>query len=318
MLHNKQKEVTKEYVAEVVNQKTQIPIYEIDKEKHKNIVKIKDEVSKKIKGQEQAIERLYQIAKRIKLGFKESYKPTSLLFVGPTGVGKTLLVKEFSKHLVGESNLITLDMSEYKEEHTISKIIGSPPGYVGYNNKSTVLEEIKNKPHSVILVDELEKAHPSVINLFLQILDDGKIRDSNGNIIRFDNTIIIMTSNLGFNIKSIGFQSNDKNVITSKLKEFLSPEIMNRLDDTIIFNKLLKEQIEEIVMQKIKLIKKKYKKYGVKLHLSNKVIQEIIDESNYEEYGARKIDKVIETKLDNLIIDRLLYGNKEFCIQTIH
>ena len=316
--NNIPKEVIKENVAEVIKIKTQIPIYEISTDSHKNILKFKDDISKKIKGQNEAIEKLYQIMKRIKLGFKESGKPTSLLFAGPTGVGKTLLVKEFSKYVVGENNLITLDMSEYKEEHTISKIIGSPPGYVGHNNKSTVLEEVKNKPYSVILVDEIEKAHPSVINLFLQILDEGRIKDSIGNVVRFDNTIIVMTSNIGFNKKNIGFQNNVRENILSNINDFLSKEIANRIDEIIIFNLLKEEEIREIIINKLKLIKEKYKVRGVKINISNKVIDEIIEDSKYDDYGARRIDKIIEGKLDNLIIDGLLIGDKKLNIQTIH
>lgn len=312
------REVTKETVAEVINLKTRIPVYELERENPKNILKIKEELSKKVTGQDKAINTIYQISKRIKLGFKDGNKPISLLFAGPTGVGKTLLVKEFSKLFIGEDNLITLDMSEYKEEHTISKIIGSPPGYVGYSNKNTVVEEIKNKPYSIILVDEIEKAHPSVINLFLQILDEGKIKDSSGNTIRLDHNIIIMTSNIGFNKKTIGFNSDVEEIVNTKLKEFLSPEIMNRIDEVIIFNKLSRKNINEIVTRKVKLVKEKFKSKNINVHISNKVIDEIIEESKYEEYGARKIDKIITSKLDDLIIDELLLGNDNLNIQTIH
>lgn len=312
------KEVTIEQVAEIIKLKTQIPIYEVTKESHKNILNFKKEISKKIRGQDLAIDKLYQIIKRIKLGFKESNKPASLLFVGPTGVGKTLLVKEFSKYIVGSNNLITMDMSEYKEEHSISKIIGSPPGYVGYNNKTTILEEVKNKPYAVILVDEIEKAHPSVINLFLQILDEGRIKDSSGNIVRFDNTVIIMTSNIGFNKKNIGFKNDVHSNIIGRVKEFLSPEVMNRIDDTIIFNQLSEDDVKEIAINKIKEVKSKYQKKGIKVNINRKVIDEITRECNFEEYGARKIDKIIENKLDNLIIDSILLGNTKLTIQTIH
>lgn len=312
------REVTKETIAQVINLKTQIPVYELEKESLKNIVKLKEELLKRVSGQEKAINSLYQSAKRIKLGFKEENKPISFLFAGPTGVGKTLLVKEFSKLFIGEDNLITLDMSEYKEEHTISKIIGSPPGYVGFSNKTNILEEIKNKPYSVILVDEIEKAHPSVVNLFLQILDEGKIKDSSGNIVRFDHNIIIMTSNVGFGKNTIGFSGQKEEIVHSKLKEFLSPEIMNRIDEVIIFNSLSRENIKQIIMKKIKDVKEKFKKEGITIHISNKVIDEIMKETKYEEYGARKIDKVIKNKLDDIIIDELISGNKNLNIQTIY
>ncbi len=310
--------VTTKTIAEIINLKTKIPVYELEQDDFKNILKLKKSMMSKIKGQEVAIDKLYQISKRIKLGFKEESKPVSLLFVGPTGVGKTLLVKEFSKLLVGSNNLITLDMSEYKEEHTISKIIGSPPGYVGYSNKNTVVEEIKNKPYSVILVDEIEKAHPSVLNLFLQILDEGRIKDSRGNSIRLDHNIIIMTSNIGFNKNAIGFNQSDNNSIETKLKEFLSPEIMNRIDDVIIFSKLNRKNIFDIVTKKLKEVKEKFRENNIDIHISNKVVEQIIDESKFEEYGARKIDKIIRTKVDNIIIDELLLGKKKFNIQSIY
>ena len=312
------KVVTTKTIAEVISLKTRIPVYELEQDDFKNILKLKKEMQNKIKGQDEAIDKLYQISKRIKLGFKEENKPVSLLFAGPTGVGKTLLVKEFSKLLVGSNNLITLDMSEYKEEHTISKIVGSPPGYVGYSNKNTVVEEIKNKPYSVILVDEIEKAHPSVINLFLQILDEGRIKDSKGNNIRLDHNIIIMTSNIGFNRNTIGFHKSNNNIVESKLKDFLSPEIMNRIDDVIIFNKLDREDTLNIVVQKLKKLKEKFKKNNIDIHISNKVIDQIIDESKFDEYGARKIDKIIRTKVDNIIIDELLLGKNKFNIRSIY
>lgn len=312
------KVVTKKTIAEIINIKTKIPVYELEQENFKNILKLKKEMSNKIKGQDEAIDKLYQISKRIKLGFKEDDKPVSLLFAGPTGVGKTLLVKEFSRLLVGSDNLITLDMSEYKEEHTISKIIGSPPGYVGYSNKNTVVEVIKNKPYSVILVDEIEKAHPSVINLFLQILDEGRIKDSRGNSIRLDHNIVIMTSNIGFNKNTIGFNESNNNIIETKIKDFLSPEIMNRIDDIIIFNKLSRKDIFDIVVKKLKDVKERFKKNNVDIHISHKVIEQIINESKFEEYGARKIDKIIRAKVDNIIIDELLLGKKKFNIQSIY
>jgi len=319
-IRNKQSslEVDKEVVAKVIKQKTKIPVFEIEEEKHTNLIKFKEQLSKNIIGQPKAIDLLYKIIKKIKLGFKDNAKPISLLFVGPTGVGKTLLVKEFSKLFLGEGNLITLDMSEYKEEHTISKIIGSPPGYVGYSNKNTVLEEIKDKPYSIILLDEVEKAHPSVVNLFLQILDEGRIKDSKGNVVRFDNTIIIMTSNVGFSKNSIGFNYNNAEIIETKLKDFLSLEIMNRIDEVVIFDRLTKKDISTIITKKLRNIKKQLKEKNITVHINKKVIDEIIQDSKYEEFGARKIDKIISYKINDLIFEQLLLGNKEFDIQTIH
>ncbi|MBQ7137262.1 MAG: ATP-dependent Clp protease ATP-binding subunit [Bacilli bacterium] len=317
---NKQRclEVGKDVVAKVIKQKTKIPIFEIEGEATKKLIKLKEELSKRIIGQTKAIDVLYKISKKIKLGFKDKSKPISLLFVGPTGVGKTLMVKEFSRLFLGDDQLITIDMSEYKEEHTISKIIGSPPGYVGYSNKNNVLEQIKDKPYSVLLLDEIEKAHPSVINLFLQILDEGRIKDSKGNIVRFDNTIIIMTSNVGFSKNSIGFNYNNIEVVESKLKEFLSLEIINRIDDVVVFERLTEKDIGTIISNKLRDIKIKFKKKNINTHINRRVVDEIIEECKYEEFGARKIEKIINLKINDLILEQLLLGNNELDIQTIH
>ena len=275
----------------------------MEKEKTKKLTQIKEKLLKEVLGQDEAVLQAYKIITRVKLGMKKNNKPISVLYAGPTGVGKTLLAKRISEYLVGKDNLITLDMSDYKEEHSISKIIGAPPGYVGYDNKNCIVEEIKDKPYSVILLDEIEKAHPSVVNLFLQILDEGKIKDSTGNVIRFDNTIIIMTSNIGFNKQSIGFNNNQKEYVNSKIKDILSLEIINRIDNIIVFNRLNKNDIKTIISNKIKNIRKSFKQENINITINNKVIEEIIETSNFKEYGARKIDKLINTKLIDLIID---------------
>lgn len=311
-------EVTIDMVAETIRNKTGIPIFELEKEKTKKLNKIKQTLLKEVKGQEEAVLHAYKIITRVKLGMKKNNKPISILYAGPTGVGKTLLAKKISENLVGKDNLITLDMSEYKEEHTISKIIGAPPGYVGYENKSGVVEEIKDKPYSVILLDEIEKAHPSVVNLFLQILDEGKIKDSSGNIIRFDNTVIIMTSNIGFNKQLIGFNNNQKDFVISKIKDILSLEIINRIDNIIVFNRLNEQNIKTIISDKIKIIKDIFKQERINVTIHNRVIEEIIKYSDFKEFGARKIDKLINTRLNDLIIDELLSGKEKITIETLH
>lgn len=314
----KVKEVKKEDVINIVGIKSKIPIYELDKSNLNNLNQLKKKMLENIIGQDNAINSICRLAKRIKLGFKRERKPLSLLFVGPTGTGKTLTAKEFSKLFIGNNNIITIDMSEYKEEHSISKIIGSPPGYVGYSNKNTVLEEIKNKPYSVILLDEIEKAHPSVINLFLQVLDEGRIKDSSGHEVRLDHNIIIMTSNIGFNKQTIGFNPDDTSIINEKLKEYLSPEIINRIDEILIFNKLSLESVKEIINRKIKMLKEFFKEKGIELRISKQVIEEISKKSKFEEYGARRIDKVIKSEIDDLVIDSLLDGKSNLNIETIH
>lgn len=313
---SKIKDVTKEDVAEVINIKTKIPIYELLNDNTMIIEKIENKIKNRIIGQNEALEQVINITKRIKLGFKDDGKCYSIMFVGPTGVGKTELSKIFAAELVGSNNIIKLDMSEFSEAHSISKIVGAPPGYVGYADNKNILEEIRNKPYSVLILDEIEKAHPDIINLLFQILDESKVKDSKGNIIRFDNVTIVMTSNIGFNNNSIGFSEN-KNKVLTNLKESFSLPFINRLDNVVIFNRLTKENITDIVTKRIKNLEEKYKNKNIKIKVSKKVIEEIIDKCDYNEYGARKIDKIIKNEIDNLIIEEVLKGNNNISIKTI-
>ena len=312
---NKQlKKVTKYDVAQIIYNKTKIPVYELLNENKKIINKIYIDLKTKIIGQDKTIENLMNIVKRIKLGFKNENKCYSIMFCGPSGVGKTMTAQIFGENLVG-NNIIRLDMTEYIEAHSVSKIIGSPPGYIGYEENQNILEEIKNKPHSLLILDEIEKAHPNIINLFLQILDNGKIRDSKGKYIRFDNVTIIMTSNIGFNDINIGFNKNENKVIT-KLKEHFSIPFINRIDNIIIFEELKEENIRKLIEQKIFNIKRRYLK-DITLKIDEKVIKEIIKESNYKEFGARKLDKIIKDKIENQIIDKIINKEKTIDIKEL-
>lgn len=310
----KPKKVTKEDVAHIVYSKTKIPVYELLNENKKTINNIYIDLKEKIIGQDNVIDNLMNTVKRIKLGFKNENKCYSLMFCGPSGVGKTLTAKTFGKNLVGE-NIIRLDMTEYIEPHSVSKIIGPPPGYVGYEDTGNILEEIKAKPYSVLILDEIEKAHPNVINLFLQILDNGKIKNSKGTYVRFDNVTIIMTSNIGFNEENIGFNKSKSKVI-EKLKENFSIPFINRIDNILIFDKLEKKHIEQLIEKNIFEIKRKYLK-NIKLDIDKKVYEEIIKESNYEEFGARKIEKIIKDKIENQIIDKIITNNNEIHINQL-
>ena len=309
------KEVTMEDIAIVINNKTNIPIYEILGDNSKTIKTIEDNLKKEIIGQDEAIDKLMKITKKIKLGYKDN-KVNSLLFVGASGVGKTMLSKLFANYTVGLDNFIRLDMSEYSDATSINKIIGSSPGYVGYDDNKNILEEIRNKPNAIILLDEIEKAHPLVINLLYQILDYGKIKDSKGNIIRFDNNIIIMTSNIGYNENKVGFNELNKNNIINSLKNELSVSFINRIDDIIIFNNLSEEIISKIIKNKINNIKNKYKD-KIKVLISNKVINDIVTESNYNIFGARRIDKIISNKIENNIIDAIIENKAEIKIKEL-
>lgn len=306
------KKVTKNDVAKVVNFKTGIPIYEILGEK-KSMIKNMDKLFKnKIIGQDDQVKEIVSIGKKIKLGLNDSHY--SMLFCGPSGVGKTEIAKEFGKYLVGEKNIIKIDMSEYKEAHSVSKIIGSPPGYVGYSDNKNILEEIKMKPYCVLILDEIEKAHGDVINLFLQVLDEGKLKDSKGTTVRFDNVVIIMTSNIGFHDNNVGFNKNKK--LNNKLNDSFSIPFMNRVDSVIKFNNFTYENVEIIVKNEINKLKEKYNN-KMEIKISNNVIKEIIMLSDFENYGARKVKRLIKDKLEYEIIEALLNDKIEVYIKEI-
>jgi len=314
LCNNPKKEVTINDVANVINLKTKIPIYEILNENSVVIENIKNDLNNNIKGQNNAIKEVVNIAKKIKLGFKDDNKCYSIMFAGPSGVGKTQLAKLFGKNLVGK-NVIKLDMSEYTESHSISKIIGAPPGYVGYSDNKNILEEIRNHPFSVLILDEIEKAHPNIINLLFQILDEGIAKDSKGTLVSFKNVIIIMTSNIGFNEINVGFNKNIDNI--SKLKEAFSIPFINRIDNIVYFNNLDETIIKEIINRKIENIKTKYKDKKIYIKINDDVINEIINLSNYKEFGARKLEKLISDKIENIIIDKIIDNKKRITINNL-
>jgi len=313
-LCNNVKHVDINDIAYVINSKTKIPVYEILNEKSTIINKMKNELESIIIGQDEAINNLINIARKIKLGFKDDNKCYSLLFAGPSGVGKTCLSKNFASLLVGK-NVIRLDMSEYSEAHSVSKFVGAPPGYVGYSDNKTILEEIRNKPFSVLILDEIEKANQSIINLLFQILDEGVIKDSKGVEVNFSNVVIIMTSNVGFNEINVGFNKNIDNL--SKLKEQFSLPFINRIDSIIYFNHLEENDIKLLINKKIKSLKDKYKKKDINIKIGKNVIDEIVNLSNYNEFGARKIDKLIKDKIENIIIDKVINDKKNIVINSI-
>ena len=306
------KKVTKMDVANVVHSKTGIPIYELLNEKKAIIKQTETLIKHNLIGQDEAVKSVCNIAKKIKLGLND--KCYSMLFCGPSGVGKTELAKLFGDNLVGSKNVIKLDMSEYREAHSISKIVGAPPGYIGYDDNTNILEEIKNKPYSVLILDEIEKAHTDITNLFLQVLDEGIIKDSKSNVIRFDNVVIIMTSNVGFHDINVGFNSENK--VKTKLNDKFSIPFMNRVDNVITFNNLKEEDIIKIINLKIKDLKEKYKD-KIEIKLASKVITEIAKLSNYEEYGARKIRKVIKDELETQIVEALIDNEESVYIKEI-
>ena len=304
---NKTKVITKNMVNKVIEAKTQIPIYEINRNNKIIIKKLESNLRNCIYGQESVIDTVLNYTKKIQFGFRKK-RPYSFLFVGPTGVGKTMFVKKYAETLYGNDNFIRLDMSEYKEESSISKLIGTAPGYVGYDDNNSILDKVRNHPNSVILLDEIEKASPSVIKLFLQILDEGVIRDSSGRNIYFYNSVIFMTSNLGCTGSSMGF--NNVDTISNNLKDFLSIEFLNRIDKICIFNSLDNKVIHKLIDSKLKNLKKVYKDRGYNIKISNDITDLISIKSKFNEYGARKIDKVIEEEIESKIIDEIIENKK--------
>ena len=304
-------EITIEDVAFVINSRTNTPIYEVMEDVSSGINDIKSNLKSKIIGQDKAIDSLIEMTKRIKFGYND--RVYSSLFVGPTGVGKSALAKWYANYLVGESNFIRLDMSEYGDSTSVNKILGSSPGYVGYDDNKNILEEVRNKPNSVILLDEIDKAHPSVINLFYQILEEGKIKNSKGIEVRFNNTIIIMTSNVGFEVNSIGFNKKDSTL--SSLKNSFSNAFINRIDNVIVFNKLSEDNIKNIINVKLEDIKNKYK--SINIRFTDNLINDIVGDCNYIDFGARRLDKIISSKVENKIIDTIMNKNKDVVIDSI-
>ena len=296
MRKEKVKKVKLKDIVEVVSSKTKIPINEISKDYITSINEIEKTLKENIIGQDEAINKLIDISKKIKLGIKDKNKSYSVLFCGSTGTGKTYLSKLFAENLVGKNNVIKLDMSEYSESISINKIIGSPAGYVGYDDNKNILEEIRNKPYSVLILYEIEKAHKSVLNFFLNILDEGNCKDSSGKTVRFDNVLIIMTSNAYVSKSLMGF---NKNTTNNSLEDFFSKEFINRIDEIVPFNKFTEEDINKII---IKEANKCYKKYNSENIISLDMINRIIKESNYEEYGVRKLCKAVRKEIENQIV----------------
>ena len=311
MTKRKPKKITKEMVADVIYLKTKIPVYEINKSSRKIINNLDKRLKKIVLGQDEIITDLCNRVKKVRLGFQDKPHIESFLFCGRTGVGKTLLVKEFANLLYGESNFIRLDMSEYKEAHTVSKIIGSPPGYVGFDNHLTVLDTIRMHPHSVILLDEIEKASGEVMKLFLQVLDEGVLTDSRGRKVRFDNVFLFMTTNLGYSNDSIGFTESKNNI---DIEEFLGVEFVNRIGKIYYFNDISRDVIHKIVEKRLNVLIEGFKKKDLKIKISREIVDKVIKDSNYPKFGARRVDKVIDEVVTPIIVDAWYNGKKEITV----
>ena len=307
----KKNEVTTFDIASVISNRVKIPTEDILSNNIDSIYEMERKLKSIIIGHDNVIDSLMNITKRIKYGDNRCY---SMLFVGPSGVGKTCLAKEYAKLLVGEINFIRLDMSEYSDSTSVNKILGSSPGYIGYDDNKNVLEEIRNKPNSVLLLDEIDKAHPSVINLFYQILEEGKIKNSKGVTIRFNNMVIIMTSNVGFEKNNIGFNKNNDNI--NCLKNRFSTSFINRIDGIMTFDRLSDNDVRKIISNKLEIINKKHS--DINITYADDVIDKIIKESDFYEFGARRLDKIISREIENVILEAIINNIKDVYIDKLN
>lgn len=309
---NNKNKILLDDIASVISNRTGVPIYEIISNSG-NVDDMKNSLKDIIVGEDKAIDNLMDITKRIRCGYND--RCYSFLFVGSSGVGKSRLAKEYANILVGADNLIRMDMSEYSDSTAVNKILGSSPGYIGYDDNKNILEEIRNKPNSVLLLDEIDKAHPNVINLFYQILEEGKIKNSKGREVRFNNVVVIMTSNIGFEKNGIGFNKKTDSSVISSLKGYFNTAFINRIDNIIVFDRLDDTSIKCIIRKKFEYIRDKYK--DINIDINDNVIDEIVNKCEFYEFGARRIDKIISKDIENFIIDGVIRGDKNIYIDSI-
>ncbi len=305
--------LTVQDVAEVIEHTTKIPVKKITEAETQKLLNLETNLHNRIIGQDEAVKAVARAIRRNRAGLQSTKRPPSFIFVGPTGVGKTELAKTLAYEMFGsEDAIIRIDMSEYMESHSTAKLIGAPPGYVGYDDAGGLTEKVKRKPYSIILLDEIEKAHQDVFNILLQILDDGRLTDSQGNTVSFENTIIIMTSNAGSNMNtnSIGFGKGtlDKNKVESALKEVFRPEFLNRVDEIITFDSLTKEQLLQIVNLLLNNTKNALDNKNIKLDVSDEAKRYILDKGTDIKYGARPLRRAIQRYVEDEISEMILRG----------
>ena len=310
-----------EEIAQVLALWTGIPVHRLTEEETARLVHMEDELHQRIVGQNNAIKAVSRAIRRTRAGLKDPKRPAgSFVFLGPSGVGKTETAKTLAEFLFGdETALIQLDMSEYQEKHTVSRLVGSPPGYVGYDEGGQLTEAVRRKPFSVVLFDEVEKAHPDVFNTLLQILEDGRLTDSQGRSVDFKNTVIIMTSNLGtrdLRKKAIGFSAGDaemdyelmKDKVTEELKKHFRPEFINRLDEIIVFHELDIEHVKEIIDMMLERVYEQLKTKGLELALSDAAKTYLANVGYDPEMGARPLRRAIQRHLEDQLSERILMG----------
>ena len=304
--------LTVQDIANVIENWTKIPVKKITEAETKKLLNLEQNLHNRVIGQDQAVEAVSRAIRRNRAGLKSTKRPPSFIFVGPTGVGKTELAKSLAYEMFGnENSIIRIDMSEYMEGHSTSKLIGSPPGYVGYDDAGQLTEKVKRNPYSIVLLDEIEKAHPDVFNILLQVLDDGRLTDSQGNTVNFENTIIIMTSNAGstLNTNSIGFGAGEqakKNKILDTLKEVFRPEFLNRVDEIVVFDQLNKEQLLQIVDLMLAETAKVLQDKDITMEVSSEAKEFLLEQGTDFKYGARPLRRAIQRHIEDEISDMIL------------
>ena len=317
-------EVKGEEIAHIVSNWTGIPLSQLTQEESERLLRLEDEMHERIVGQDEAVTAVARAIRRGRVGLKDPKRPIgSFIFLGPTGVGKTELCKTLADAMFGSENaMIRLDMSEYMEKHTVSRLIGSPPGYVGFDEGGQLTEKVRRSPYSVVLFDEIEKAHPDVFNILLQILDDGMLTDSQGRKVSFKNTVVIMTSNIGARLitekrTSFGFgesssmsKSDDviKEEVLSELKKEFRPEMLNRIDDIIVFRKLISSDIYEIAKRMLKTLTKRLNDLNIEAEFTDEAVSAVADEGFDDVYGARPLRRAIQSKIEDLFSEKMLDG----------
>ena len=319
-------EVTAEDIAKIVSEWTGVPVVQLTKEESERLLNMENVLHERVIGQSEAVTAIAKAIRRGRVGLKDPKRPVgSFIFLGPTGVGKTELCKALAEAMFGDENaMLRLDMSEYMEKHTVSKLIGSPPGYVGFEEGGQLTEKVRRKPYSVVLFDEIEKAHPDVFNMLLQILEDGRLTDSQGRTVDFKNTIIIMTSNVGARLitekqSSLGFNSENENaeesekkdikeLVTGELRKVFRPEFLNRVDDIIVFNKLNKDEIKQIAVKMLKTLENRLDKMNIKISFTDNAVSEIADKGFDENYGARPLRRAIQNEIEDPLSEQMLEG----------
>ncbi len=315
--------VDEEVVAETVSKMTGIPLTRLEKAEAERLLGMEDELHRSVISQHEAICAIARATRRSRSGLKDPRRPVgSFVFLGPTGVGKTLLAKALAKFMFGEEDaLIQIDMSEYMEKHNVSRLVGAPPGYVGFEEGGQLTEKIRRRPYSVILFDEIEKAHMDVFNMLLQIMEEGKLTDSFGRQIDFRNTILIMTSNIGANIiknqASLGFKATSsdrtyedmKKELMEEVEKHFRPEFLNRLDEIVVFRSLTREDLSQIINIEIRHVQDRLKEQGLDIILTDEARDYLISKGYNPDFGARPLRRAVENEIEDQLAEELLRGN---------